>query len=208
MVEGASVGVGMLGVGAIQGGFRSIGQRKQKSRNRLPSVRLMYINNQRMPGIRVKPWNRVDGPIYSLATTAGGKGNFNICSYVTPIAMKPKRFIVGVYKDTKTLANLEANPIGLLNYLAQDQANHIKLLGKKSGHNVDKVAQLGSQVEHVGDGLYKIKGAIATLRLRFLERLDCGDHWAWLANVESYENLREAPALTLEELKRQKLILV
>jgi len=26
--------------------------------------------------------------------------------------------------------------------------------------------------------------------------------------VESYENLREAPALTLEELKRQKLILV
>lgn len=168
----------------------------------------MYINNQRMPGIRVKPWNRVDGPIYSLATTAGGKGNFNICSYVTPIAMKPKRFIVGVYKDTKTLANLEANPIGLLNYLAQDQANHIKLLGKKSGHTVDKVAQLGSQVEHVGDGLYKLKGAIATLRLRFLDRLDCGDHWAWLAHVDSYENLREAPALTLEELKRQKLILV
>ena len=60
-----------------------------------------------MPGIRVKPWNRVDGPIYSLATTAEGKGNLNICSYVTPIAMKPKRFIIGVYKDTKTLANLE-----------------------------------------------------------------------------------------------------
>ena len=78
-----------------------------------------------MPGIRVKPWNRVDGPIYSLATTANGKGNLNICSYVTPISMKPKRFIIGVYKDTKTLANLEANPIGLLNYLAQDQANHI-----------------------------------------------------------------------------------
>ena len=168
----------------------------------------MYINNQRMPGIRVKPWNRVDGPIYSLATTAGGKGNFNICSYVTPIAMKPKRFIIGVYKDTKTLANLEANPIGLLNYLAIDQAQHIKLLGKKSGHSVDKVAQLGSQVEHVGDGLYKLKGAIATLRLRFLERMDCGDHWAWLAHVDSYENLREAPVLTLEELKRQKLILV
>jgi hypothetical protein len=40
-----------------------------------------------------------------------------------------------------------------------------------------------------------------------MERLDCGDHWAWLANVDSYENLREAPALTLEELKRLKLIL-
>ena len=160
-----------------------------------------------MPGIRVKPWNRVDGPIYSLATTAGGKGNFNICSYVTPISMKPKRFIIGVYKDTKTLANLELNPVGLLNYMAKDQANHIKLLGKKSGNSTDKITQLGNQIEHVGDGLFMLKGSIATLRLKFMERMDCGDHWAWLAHVESYENLREAPPLMLEELKKLKLIL-
>jgi flavin reductase (DIM6/NTAB) family NADH-FMN oxidoreductase RutF len=121
--------------------------------------------------------------------------------------MKPKRFIIGVYKDTKTLANLEANPIGLLNFMAKDQADHIRLLGKKSGHSIDKIAKLGDKIEHVGDGLFLLKGAIATLRLRFLERMDCGDHWAWLAHVDSYENLREAPPLTLEELKRQKLIL-
>ena len=160
-----------------------------------------------MPGIRVKPWNRVDGPIYSLATTANGKGNLNICSYVTPISMKPKRFIIGVYKDTKTLANLEINPAGLLNYMAKDQANHIKLLGKKSGNSTDKITQLGNQIEHVGDGLFMLKGSIATLRLKFMERLDCGDHWAWLAHVDSYENLREAPPLTLDELKKLKLIL-
>lgn len=160
-----------------------------------------------MPGIRVKPWNRVDNPVYSLSTTANGKGNLNICSYVTAISMKPKRFIIGVYKETKTLANLEANPIGLLNYMAVDQANHVKLLGKKSGHSVDKIAQLGDQIEHVGEGLYRLKGAIATLRLRFMDRLDGGDHWAWLAHLDSYENLREAPALTIEELKRLKLIL-
>jgi flavin reductase (DIM6/NTAB) family NADH-FMN oxidoreductase RutF len=160
-----------------------------------------------MPGIRIKPWNRVDGPIYSLATTAHGKGNLNICSYVTPIAMKPKRFIIGVYKDTKTLDNLEANPIGLLNYLAKDQAGHVTLLGKKSGHSTDKIAKLGEKIEHVGEGLYLLKGAIATLRLRFMERMDCGDHWAWLAHVDSYENLREARPLTLDELKRLKLIL-
>ncbi|MFM9001842.1 MAG: flavin reductase family protein [Opitutia bacterium] len=160
-----------------------------------------------MPGIRVKPWNRVDNPVYSLSTTANGRGNLNICSYVTSISMKPKRFIIGVYKETKTLANLEANPVGLLNYLAMDQAQLVKLLGKKSGHSVDKIAQLGDQLEHVGDGLYRIKGAIATLRLKFTERMDAGDHWAWLAHLESYENIREAPPLTIEELKRLKLIL-
>ena len=67
--------------------------------------------------------------------------------------------------------------------------------------------QRGDQIEHVGEGLFMLKGAIATLRLKFMERLDCGDHWAWLAHVDAYENLREAPPLTLEELKKLKLIL-
>jgi len=165
------------------------------------------VNISTMSGIRIKPWNRVDSPVYSLATSHQGKGNLNICSYVTPISMKPKGFIIGVYKDTKTLANLEANPVGLLNYLAEDQAKHVKLLGKKTGFNVDKIAQLKQDVEFVSDGLFRIKGAIAVVHLRFRERLDCGDHWAWFAEVDSYENLREAPPLTLSELKRLKIIL-
>ena len=167
----------------------------------------LTLKTNPMPGIRVKPWNRVDGPIYSLSTTANGRGNLNICSYVTPISMKPKRFIVGIFKDTKTLENLEANPVGLLNYMAIDQANHVNLLGKKTGNTMDKIAKLGDQIEHVGDGLYKLKGVLAILRLKFMERIDCGDHWAWLAHVESYENLREVEPLTLDELKRLKLIL-
>jgi flavin reductase (DIM6/NTAB) family NADH-FMN oxidoreductase RutF len=158
-------------------------------------------------GIRVKPWNRVDAQVYTLATTDGAKGNLNICTYVTPIAMKPKRFVVGVYKGTKTLENLEKNPVGILQYMAQDQWEHVKLLGKKTGFTVDKVAALGASVEHAGDGLFRLKGVLAVLRLRFLERIDAGDHWAWVANVDAYENLREAEPLTFSELKRRKLIL-
>ncbi len=160
-----------------------------------------------MTGIRIKPWNRVDGPVYSLSTTHAGRGNLNICSYVTAISMKPKRFIIGVYKDTKTLENLEANPIGLLNYLAVEHANLVGLLGKKTGHKVDKIKALGDRVEHAGDGLFKIMGSLAILRLKFLNRIDCGDHWAWLADVENYENISKGTFLTLDELKRQKLIL-
>ena len=160
-----------------------------------------------MSGIRIKPWNRVDGPVYSLSTTHAGRGNLNICSYVTPISMKPKRFIIGVYKDTKTLENLEANPVGLLNYLSKDHANLVKLLGKKTGHKFDKVKALGDRLEHDGEGLYKIVGALAVIRLTFLDRLNCGDHWAWLADVESHENICDGTFLTLDELKRRKIIL-
>lgn len=158
-------------------------------------------------GIRVKPWNRIDAQVYTLATSDGVRGNLNICTYVTPIAMKPKRFIIGVYKGTKSLENLEKNPTGLLQYMAQDQWEHVKLLGKKTGFAVDKIATLGGDVEHAQGGLFRLKGVLAALHLRFLERIDAGDHWAWLANVEAYENLREAEPLTFAELKRRKLIL-
>lgn len=158
-------------------------------------------------GIRVKPWNRVDSQVYTLATSNNGKGNLNICTYVTPIAMKPKLFIVGVYKGTKSLENLESNPNGLLQYMAQDQWQHVRLLGKKTGFAVDKISILGEKVEHTADGLFRLKGVIAALHLKFLERIDAGDHWAWLASVEAYENLREAEPLTFNELKRRKVIL-
>jgi flavin reductase (DIM6/NTAB) family NADH-FMN oxidoreductase RutF len=159
-------------------------------------------------GIRIKPWNRIDAQVYTLATSADGKGNFNLCTYITPISMKPKRFIVGVYKGTRTLSNLEKNPVGVLQYMAADQWEHVKLLGKKSGNVIDKISALGDGVEHIQGGLYKLKGILALVHLRFLERLDAGDHWAWVAHAESYENLREAEPLTFSELKRRKLILV
>lgn len=159
-------------------------------------------------GIRIKPWNRVDAQVYTLATSADGKGNLNICTYVTPIAMKPKRFVVGVYKGTRTLENLEKNPVGILQYMAIDQWEHVKLLGKKTGNTVDKIKVLGTEVEHINGDLYRLKGVLALVHLKFLERIDAGDHWAWLAHVESYENVREAEPLTFSELKRRKLILV
>jgi flavin reductase (DIM6/NTAB) family NADH-FMN oxidoreductase RutF len=159
-------------------------------------------------GIRVKPWNRIDAQVYTLATSDGSKGNLNICTYVTPIAMKPKRFLIGVYKGTKTLENLERNPNGILQYMAEDQWEHVKLLGKKTGFSVDKITTLGSDVEHISGGLFKLKGVLAILHLQFLQRIDAGDHWAWLANVDAYENLREAKPLTFSQLKDRKLILV
>ena len=160
-----------------------------------------------MNKIRVKPWNRVDGPIYSLSTAAHGKGNLNICSYVTPISMKPKRYIVGVYKGTKTLENLESHPFGILNFMTGKMSHLVNLLGKKSGHKIDKIKRLGDRVSVTEDGFYILKDSLATVRLKFTTRMDGGDHWAWLAEVVSHENHNTAKPLTLNELKRKKIIL-
>ena len=172
--------------------------------SRADSLKLI---NEIMNKIRVKPWNRVDGPIYSLSTATHGKGNLNICSYVTPISMKPKKYIVGVYKGTKTLENLESNPFGILNFMTVKMACLVNLLGKKSGYKIDKIKRLGDRVHLTEDGLYALRGSLATVRLKFTTRLDGGDHWAWLAEVVSHENHNADKPLTLEYLKRKKIIL-
>jgi len=165
------------------------------------------VINKTMSKIRVKPWNRVDGPIYSLSTLARGKRNLNICSYVTPVSMKPKRYIVGVYKGTKTLENLESNPVGILNFMTVEMAHLVNLLGKKSGHKIDKTKRLGDQVELTEDGFAVLSKSLATVRLKFTERIDGGDHWVWLADAVSFENRNKIKPLTLDYLKRKKIIL-
>ena len=61
--------------------------------------------------------------------------------------MKPKRYIVGVYKGTKTLENLEENPEGVLNFMTSKMSSLVNLLGKKSGHKIDKIKKLGDRIQ-------------------------------------------------------------
>ena len=54
-----------------------------------------------------RPWNRVNLPVYSIAST-DGKGNYNmhIITYAGQMSMEPKRFVCGIYEGTKTLENV------------------------------------------------------------------------------------------------------
>lgn len=46
-----------------------------------------------------RPWNLANVPVYSLATYAGQKVNMNICTYVSAVNMKPKRYITKHGRD-------------------------------------------------------------------------------------------------------------
>ncbi len=50
-----------------------------------------------------KPWNRVDLPVYSVSSRHGVEENMHICTYVSAVSMDPKRFMVALYKGTKTI---------------------------------------------------------------------------------------------------------
>ncbi|MEI6741853.1 MAG: flavin reductase [bacterium] len=96
-----------------------------------------------------RPWNRVSQQIYSLSTLAAdGKINMNIVSYATAATLKPKSYVIAVYRGTKTHANIfdkSAKEYFLLQGLAKPQSRYIRPLGQKSGLRYDKAKYLSKQ---------------------------------------------------------------
>jgi len=96
-----------------------------------------------------RPWNRVSQQIYSLSTLdTDGKINMNIVSYATAATLKPKSYVIAVYRGTKTHANIfdkSAKEYLLLQGLAKPQSRYIRPLGQKSGLRYDKAKYLSKQ---------------------------------------------------------------
>jgi flavin reductase (DIM6/NTAB) family NADH-FMN oxidoreductase RutF len=130
----------------------------------------------------------------------------NICSYVTPVSMKPKRYIVAIYKNTKTLELTKQNPQFLLQILAENQYNLINLLGKKSGFQINKIDKIKEPVEFYNDTFAYLSQSLAYIHLRVLNWLDTGDHWCALCAVVAHKNLNPGKPLSLELLKKKKII--
>ena len=96
-----------------------------------------------------RPWNRVSQQIYSLSTLdVNGIINMNIVSYATAATLKPKSYVIAVYRGTKTHANIfdkSAKEYFLLQGLAKPQSRYIRPLGQKSGLRYDKAKYLSKQ---------------------------------------------------------------
>lgn len=66
----------------------------------------------------------------------------NIMTYVIPVSMKPKHYIIAIYDDTRSLENWQSTHRGILQILAPSHAPLVRVLGKKSGKVYDKMAYL------------------------------------------------------------------
>jgi flavin reductase (DIM6/NTAB) family NADH-FMN oxidoreductase RutF len=163
-----------------------------------------------------KPWNIPDVPIYSIATQKDGRINMNICTYVSPVSMKPKRYIVAVYYPTLTFQNIQQSKQFVLQLLSEPQANIIRYLGQKSGLNFNKNQWLMRQKEKSSEhpyfiedwqGFQVLSNAKAHLLLSILDSWEGGDHQLFLCEVVKYKvsNLPNKE-LTLNYLRDKKLV--
>ncbi len=160
-----------------------------------------------MSSIRKKPWNRVNLPVYSISSKNGTHQNMHIITYASQISMAPKRFVCGIYEGTQTLENVEGSGEFVLQLLKKDQYRLVDLLGKKSGKTIDKIGRLKKRNELIEwNGYQVLSNAIAWMHLKVLSTFEGGDHKGFLCDVVAYKNVQEGDALTLDDLRKHKLI--
>ena len=157
--------------------------------------------------IRKKPWNRVNLPVYSISSKAAGNSNMHIITYASQISMQPKRFICGIYQGTQTLINVEASGEFVLQLLAATQYRLVDLLGKKSGKKIDKISRLQKRNELAEwNGFHILKNCLAVMHLKVVSSFEGGDHQGFLCEVLAYKNLNEGETLSLDTLRKHKMI--
>jgi flavin reductase (DIM6/NTAB) family NADH-FMN oxidoreductase RutF len=131
----------------------------------------------------------------------------HIISYVTPISMQPKQYIVGIYHGTKTLELVEKKPVFILQLLDEKQSNLIPLLGKQSGHTINKLERLRKRkLLAEWNGFPILKEALSVIQLKISATLEGGDHKVFLCDVMAYKNFNEGTPLTLDYLREKKII--
>lgn len=157
--------------------------------------------------VRKKPWNRPNQPIYSICSKGKTGFNMNIVSYATPVSMKPKRYLVAVYEGTKTLENIKQNPHFVLQLLSEEQYPLVRLLGKKSGNNINKIEKLEKQkILQNWNDFPVLKNALAYVELKVVNVLSGGDHECFICDVAAYKNENDGETLGLHTLSKHKII--
>jgi flavin reductase (DIM6/NTAB) family NADH-FMN oxidoreductase RutF len=157
--------------------------------------------------LRKKPWNRTNQPVFSVSSKYGEEYNMHIATYVTPISMQPKQYIVGIYHGTKTLELINHEKSFVIQIMNEKQYSLINLLGKQSGHKVNKIERLRKRglIEKWND-FYILKDALAVVLLACKESVEAGDHRAYLCDMVAYKNMNEGTPLTLDFLREKKII--
>jgi len=138
-----------------------------------------------------------------------GRVNMNICTYVTPISLKPKQYCIGVYHGTKTLDNLHQNHPVVLQILNKEHLSLVKVLGKKSGFHHDKQTYLEERNLLTQWNEYTVlKGCNAYILLNKISNFKTsGDHEVYVFNVQKSKTLQEDNILMFQDLVNAKIIL-
>lgn len=153
-----------------------------------------------------RPWNLPNIPVYSLATYDGLKVNMNICTYVSAVSMKPKRYMVAVYHQTQSLHNIITSKTAVLQLLGKQHVSLVNVLGKKSGLRYDKESYLNKKRSvELWNNKKVLTQCAGLMEIEKLWSKDAGDHTMFLFDVKRFQTYHEN-ILMLDDLREKKLV--
>jgi flavin reductase (DIM6/NTAB) family NADH-FMN oxidoreductase RutF len=153
-----------------------------------------------------RAWNLADLPIYSLATYDGQKVNMNICTYVSAVSMKPKRYMVAVYHNTQSLDNILKSKTAVLQLLGKEHISLVNVLGKKSGKQYDKENYLTRKKQlEIWNERKVLANCAGLMEVEKLWGKEAGDHTMFLFDVKRFQTNHEN-ILMLDDLREKGLV--
>jgi len=153
-----------------------------------------------------RPWNLPNIPVYSLATYDGRKVNMNICTYVSAVSMKPKRYMVAVYHETQSLQNILLSQTAILQVLGKQHVSLVNVLGKKSGLQYDKESYLNKKkCLELWNNRKVLTACAGLMELKKIWSKDAGDHTMFLFDVKRFQTNHQN-VLMLDDLREKGLV--
>lgn len=144
-----------------------------------------------------RPWNKVPEVVYSLSTISKeGKNNMNICTYVVPISMKPKKYMIALDPNSKTYDNFCKDGTWILQILSKSCKKYVNPLWKKSGKNINKLEKYRKETI-----TYKwfpvLNSVVAVLQVKLEKQISVVDsdhdlfivdilHWKYINSDEDF----------------------
>jgi flavin reductase (DIM6/NTAB) family NADH-FMN oxidoreductase RutF len=127
----------------------------------------------------VNRWvGEIDYPMYIATVAAGGERAGCLVGFATQCSIDPVRFLVCLSDKNRTYRVGRAAAVLALHLVPADAEALVELFGSRTGDDVDKFAQVGWRPGP--DGVPLLDDCPNWLAGRVLERVDAGDHGAWL----------------------------
>ncbi|MCJ0905891.1 flavin reductase family protein [Rhodococcus sp. ARC_M6] len=125
----------------------------------------------------------LDYPMFVVTTRAGGKQSGCLVGFASQISITPQRFLVGLSKNNRTYRTALSAEYLAVHLLPSRRGDIAKLFGESTGDDIDKFAHC---TWHRGPHeLPILEDAAAWFVGRIIERIDMGDHVAFLLDPET-----------------------
>ncbi len=126
---------------------------------------------------------RITYGLYVVSSTHGGLKNGYIANAVFQVTAKPPRFAIACNRENFTCGLIARSQVFAISVLRQDaKAELIRILGYKSGRDVDKYAFVRHRLGQTGAPIL-LEDALAWFECRVVQTIDVGTHLLFVGDV-------------------------